>query len=98
MRPGTTARRARQERARLRVQTERQPERLIPGVPDNPGEVLRLAKKLGWEAAPVKDGWRLLHPGGASVTLHKTISDTKAWLSIRAALLRGTRTESKETA
>jgi len=60
-------------------------------VPTRTSEVLRLARDLGWEMRPCRDGWFLRHPNGATTTLHghgNRVSDKRSWKNAVARLRR----------
>jgi hypothetical protein len=73
------------------------PKRQQIPVPGTANEALRFAASLGWESIPTRDGWRLVHPSGATAMIHKTPSDKRTWNNLRADLIRGARlTEPEE--
>jgi len=57
-------------------------------VPDTPKEMLAFAESLGWVYTKTRDGYRFLHPSGATACMHLTISDKAGWRNLRADLLR----------
>lgn len=58
------------------------------GTPDSVREALSLATKLGWQQVRTRNGYRLLHPSGATTMLHTSTSDHKGWRNLRRDLLR----------
>lgn len=51
-------------------------------------KMLKLASEMGWEATRTKNGWRLMHPSGATTMVHTSVSDHRAWKNLVCDLRR----------
>jgi hypothetical protein len=85
------ARDRRRQRARERQADQAVVSESKHRMPDTPKEMLAFATELGWTYTKTRDGYRLLHPSGATACLHLSVSDKAAWRNLRCQLLRPTR-------
>lgn len=101
MRKDAAARERRRQRASDRLaRLAVSPEALSPSkyrTPDSPKEMLAFGKELGWDYVKTRDGYRFVHPSGATANMHLTPSDKAAWRNLRCQLLRPNRRNGLDT-